>query len=45
MREIITQLQPGREGGRQGIRERGRKGMGGAVAKGVDRDRKGARRG
>lgn len=28
MREIITQLQPGREGGRQGSRERGERGQG-----------------
>lgn len=28
MREIITQLQPGREGGRQGSRERGGAGRG-----------------
>jgi hypothetical protein len=26
MREIITQLQPGREGGRQGSREKGGRG-------------------
>lgn len=44
MREIITQLQPGREGGRQGSRERGREGTG-PEAKGVRRDRKGTRRG